>query len=175
MSASRFVRYCATRRFAGVHINCDKGFGLVDDEIAARFQLHHGGEDGVELLFYTLGHEQWGRAFPLFDLLGLARHQHSGEVFGFAVGVRPLDQHFFNVFVIEVAHGPVYQTAFLIDQGGGHRVESLLADRVPQLLQIIEVSLDIGPRALCTCGAHDQPHAVWHGQIIGDGFEAFAI
>ncbi len=48
--------------------------------------------------------------------LGVARHQHAHEVFGFFVGGFAVDMNFIDVFVVEIADRALHQRAFLVDQ-----------------------------------------------------------
>ncbi len=172
---SRLLNVALTCRLAGVHIDRNQGFGLVDDEIAAGFQLDGRGVDGIELLLDRFGHEKRVFLFPLLNLLGLARHDELGEILRFAIGLFTMNKDLLDILVEHVAHCPVDETALGIDQHRSFGCQCLLDNVFPKLGKIFIVTLDLGLGALGACGPHDQAHAVRHIQLGDDGFQALAV
>ena len=106
------------RGAAGVHVDGDERFGLVDDDIAAALQRHDRRDRCVELPLDAVLGEDRRRLLPQMHALGVARHQHADEVFGFPVGVVAVDVNFVDVFVVEIADRALHQRAFLVDEAG---------------------------------------------------------
>ncbi len=67
-----------------VDVDGDQRLGLVDDEVAARFQGHLRLQHAVELRLYAVAHEDGRRVTVRLDRLGMARHEHAHEVLGLA-------------------------------------------------------------------------------------------
>ena len=164
-----------TRRAPGVHIDRDEGFGLVDHQVAARAEGHHGRVDLTQMVFDPVMHEQRRRIAIGLNLLGLGWHQHPHEVSGFLEGGLAFDPDLVDVLVIEVADGALHQILFLVDQGRRDGMQGLLADVLPEAQQIVVVALDFGLGALGAGRADDQTHAVGHIQAGHDTLQALAI
>ena len=109
------------RGLARVHVDGDERLGLVDDDVAARFQRDHGAEHRVELPLDLVPDKERLRLLIWMHVLGMARHEHAHEVLGLAVRVVAGDQDFVDVFVIEVADRALDEVAFLIDEAGRGR------------------------------------------------------
>ena len=72
---------------AGIDVDRDQRLGLVDHDIAARFQRDGGREHGVQLGFDMHALEQRHRVLVLMHIARMARHQHAHEVLGVAVAL----------------------------------------------------------------------------------------
>ena len=118
-------------RLAGVHVDGDESFGLVDHEIAAGLQLDGRRVDRIELAFDGLGDVERIILAPLLNLAGLAGHDDFREVFRLAVGFVALDPDFLDLLVEHVAHRAVNEAAFGIDQRGSFRGQRLFDDLFP--------------------------------------------
>ena len=162
-------------RLARVHIDGDQGFGLVDHQVAAGFQLHGRRIDRIQLVLDGFGHEQRIVFFPLLNFLGLARHDQLGEVLGFTIGAFALHPDFLDVLVEHVAHGAVHKAAFGIDQHRRFGGQRFLDNGFPEFREIIIVAPDFGLGALGASRPHDQAHAVRHVQFAYNGFQALAV
>ena len=162
-------------RLAGVHVDGDEGFGLVDHEIAAGLQLDGRRVDRIELAFDGLGDVKRIILAPLLNLAGLARHDDFREVFRLAVGFVALDPDFLDLLVEHVAHRAVNEAAFGIDQRGSFGGQRLLDDLFPEFGEVIIVALDLGLGALGAGGADDQALAFRDVELRDDGLEALAV
>ena len=88
------------RCLAGVDVDRHQGFGLVDDDVATRWQCDGWREQGVEVAFHlVLGKQRLVFAVEL-DVLGVGRHEHFHEVLGFTIGLITFDDHFIHIFGI---------------------------------------------------------------------------
>ena len=160
---------------AGVHVDGDQGFGLVDDQIAARLQRHDRLVNLGQHLFDAVRREQRARPLIEVDLLGLRRHQHAHEVAGLLEAFDALDLNAVEVLVVHVAHGAADQVLFLVDHRRRVGAQGQFADRLPQAQQIFIVALDLGPRALGARRADDQAHALRHLQRGGGGLQPATV
>ena len=79
----RLLDVAFARRAAGVDVDRDQRLGLVDDDVAARAQLHDRIVDGVDLAFDLVALEQRLRRISIqLHPLGMAGHQHAHEGLG---------------------------------------------------------------------------------------------
>ena len=93
-----FLDIAFARRTARVDVDRDQRLGRLNDDVAARLQLHFGPVDRVELVLDLVSVEQRDVGLPVaLDALGVARHQHPHEFLGGLIGVHPVDEHFFHV------------------------------------------------------------------------------
>ncbi len=164
------------RGAARVHVDGDQRLGLVDDEVAARFQLHDGLVHRVELRLGAVAAEQGLRPVPVgLDLADLVRHQHADEVAHGGVGFVALDQDLVHLLRGAVAHAALDEVRLLVDQRRGGGGERALADPVPELQQVLAVAPDLGLGAVRAGGAHDQRHAVGHLDLVDHLAQAAAV
>ena len=163
------------RRFAGVHVDGDQRFRLVDDEVAARAQRHVRAEHGVQLPLDLEAREERFRLLIGGDVLGMARHEHAHEVFGFAVRFAAGDDHLVDVLVIEVADRALDEVAFLVDEARRLALQGEVANALPQAQQVFEVALDLLLGARRAGRTDDEAHALRHFELGGDGLEALAV
>ena len=100
----------------GIDIDGDKRLGLVDHQIAARFQRHLRAMDGVHLLLDLIALEDRQRVVIFLHALHMAGDQHLHLRAGFLVGLVALDKNLVNLACIQIADRPLDQVAFLMDQ-----------------------------------------------------------
>src|SRR3546814_4233758 len=77
-----------------VDVNRHQRFGRIDDQVAARFQLHHWMIHGGKLIFHAMTLEQRNRIGILLYPPRMAGHQQFHEVLGCLIAILALDQHF---------------------------------------------------------------------------------
>jgi hypothetical protein len=163
------------RRTARVDVDRDERLGRVDDQIAARLQLDDRLVHRRQLILDAEALEQRNRILIRQDLLGMRRHQQLHEAARRAIAVLTLDDHLVDILVVDIADCALDQIAVAIDFGGRFRRQRLLAYLVPQAGEIIEVALDLLPRALEARGADDAAHRVRQVQLGQDRLQALAI
>ena len=106
-------------RAAGVDVDRDQRLGLVDDDVAARLQRHLRLQTSVELRLDAGAREDRVDVAVGLNDLGVARHQHAHEVFGFAVAVLAGDDDLVDVLVVEVADRALDQACLPRRRGPG--------------------------------------------------------
>ena len=79
------------RRASRVHIDGDQRFGRVDDQIAARAQLHLRAIHGVELTFDLVAREQRDAVPVGLHLGAMARNERAHKILGDAVTIIAFD------------------------------------------------------------------------------------
>ena len=156
----RVLDVVLARRLARVHVDRDQSLGLVDDDVAARAQTHHGIEHAVERGFDAEFLIERHVIAVMPHRVRMARHQHRHEAVRFVVAVLALDLDLADLLRIEIADRALDQIAFLVHAGRRHRLQRQLAHCVPLAHQIFEVALDLLLRAVRTGGANDHAHAV---------------
>ena len=171
----RVLDVVLARRLAGVDVDRDESFRLVDHHVAAGRQRDGRRIEAVELALGLVAREQRTRVLVGLHVLGVARHQHLHEVFGFTVCVVALDDHLVDVLGIEIADGALDEAAFLIDEGRGLALERQVAHALPQAQQVVVVALDFGLGALGARGADDEAHALRHLDLLRHFLEAAAV
>ena len=119
------------RRLARVDVDGDQRLGLVDDQIAARLQVHIGAEHGIELPLDLVAGEQ--RLGVLIDdhVLDVARHQHAHEVAGFLVGGVARDDDLVDLLAVEIADGALDEVAFLVNERRRRGLQRQIAHVLP--------------------------------------------
>ncbi len=160
---------------AGVHVDGDQRFRLVDHQVTAGAQLHRRLHHPVQLGFHALPGEQRLRLVPQDDLAGVRRHQHAHEVAGGAPACLAVHQHFLHVTGVVVADGPLDEVGFLVDQRRRDRGHGGFADAVPQFEQVLAVALDLRLRTRGAGGAHDRAHAARDLHLGGDFLQPAAV
>ena len=159
----------------GIDVDGDQRLGLVEHDVAARLELHHRREHGVELALDPVAGEDRQRVAVGLHVLGMARHEHAHEFLGVLVALVAGDHDLVDVLVVEVADRALDQRAFLVDQRRRGRFQRQVAHRLPQPQQIFEVALDLGLGAGGAGGAQDHAHAFRHFQLLRDLLELAAV
>ena len=161
---------------AGIHVDGDQRLGLVDDDVAARLQLHGRLVHRVQLLLGAEAAEQRHGAVAVgADLADVLRHQHAHELARLGVGLVALDQDLVHVAGVAVADGALDEVGFLVDQRRRGTRQRALADAVPQAQQVLAVAPDLGLGPLGAGGADDEGHAVGHLQLVDHLAQAAAV
>ena len=173
--ARRFLDRMFLGGTARIHVDRNQSLGLVDDDIAARFQRDGGREHRVQLGLDMHALEQRHAVLVVVDELGMRGHQHAHEVLGVAEAFIAFHHHVLDILVVQVADDALDQVAFLMDAGRGVGRQRLLADRVPQAQQIVIVAPDLDPGAVLAGGTDDQAHAFGQVQPLGGAFQALAV
>ncbi|CUX22301.1 membrane hypothetical protein [Agrobacterium deltaense Zutra 3/1] len=162
-------------RTARVDVDGNQRFRLVDDEITARLQRHLRLQHAVELGFDTGAREDRVDVAVRLNHLGMARHQHLHEVFGFTIAFFAGNNDLADILVIEIADRALDQRTFLVNEAGSGGIQRQRADIFPQAHQIFEVALDFDAGAVCAGGAQDHAHALRDFQIARDFLQALAV
>jgi len=162
-------------RTAGVDVDRNQRLGRVDDQIAARFELHHRIIHRAQLIFGAITLEQRDGIGIGFHPARMAGHQHFHEGLGRFVAILAFDHDFFDVAVVDVADCALDQIAVRMDQRRRYRGQGLFADFIPDAGEIIEIAFDFGLGAAHPGGAHDQTHAARQLEIGYHVFQSLAI
>ena len=164
-----------TGRAAGIDVDRNQRLGLIDHDVAAGSQLHGRREHRIELALDAHPREQRLAVAILPDRPHVRGHQHLHEVARFLVTGFAGDLDFVDFLVVEVAQRALDQRAFLIDEGGGLRLQRHVAHGFPHPDQIFEVALDFGLGAGSARGAQNDAHALGHVEILHHFLQPRAI
>ena len=126
-----FLDVALARRPPRVDVDGDKRLGLVDHQIAPRFQRHLRAVDGVHLLLDLIALENRLLFLVFLNPLDVARDQHLHLLAGFLVALLALYDHLVNLAGIEVADGALDQVTFLMDQAWCLGFQCFRADFIP--------------------------------------------
>ena len=164
------------RRAARVNVDGDQGLGRIDDDVAARAQVHDRVVNLVELLLDAVpvkqGNVVVGVFFDAFDVRG---HHRTHECPRRLVGFLAVDDDFFDVAVIDVAQRAFYQVAFFVNHRRRRRLQGLLADIVPSPAQIFVIAADLGLVALNPGRSHDHRHPLGNFEVGHDRLHTLTV
>ncbi len=160
---------------ARVDVDRDERLGRVDDDIAARTQLHDGVVHRGQLILGAEALEQRHGVGIGLNLARVAGHQELHEVLGRAIAFLTLDDDFLDVAVVDVADGALDQVAVRMDQRRSGRAHRLFAQFIPEAGEVVEVALDLGLGALEPGGAHDAAHRTRQVHFGDDRLQALAV
>ena len=164
------------RGAAGIDVDRDQRLGRVNDDRAARAQMHDRAVDLVELAFDLVAVKKRNLAVGVFlHSLGVRGQHGLHEDLGGLVGVLAVDDDLVDVARIDVAQGPLDDVAFLVDQGRGGGLQRQVADLVPLAAQILVVALDLRLAALDARGTQDNAHAVRNLELAQDVLQSLAL
>ena len=155
-----FLDVGALGRPGGVDVDGNQRFGGVDDDAAARVQLHFVLEGGLDLAFDLEAVEQGHRLVVELDALLVLRHHRVDELVRLVEGVLGIDQHFADVRPQTVADGAHDDVVLLVQERRGAQLGGGLVDGAVQLQQVVQVPLQIGGVSVHASRAHDDAHAV---------------
>ncbi|GAA10146.1 hypothetical protein ATPR_3150 [Acetobacter tropicalis NBRC 101654] len=154
---------------AGVHVNRNKGFCLVDDQIPARSQGNHGREHGVQMPFHMIvGEERLVFLVPQTHLLGVLGHEQAHEVPRGFPPAFPIHQNFIDLTRVHIADGAFYKACFLVNQRRCDRLKREFTNIIPQMQQIFAVARNFRAGALGTCRPHNHGHATGQVEVRHD-------
>jgi hypothetical protein len=157
---------------AGIDVDGDEGFGFVDDDIAAGFEVDLAREGGFELARDIEAIED-GLGFGVeFDFIDgafgdTADHIADAVMFGVAV-----DDDAFDVFGEEIADGAFDEVGFAEDAGGIGLFGDAFLDFAPFFEEESEVTDEVTFLLIFADGADDDAHAIGDGEFAEDFFEA---
>ena len=162
-------------RTTRVHVNRNQGFGGVNHDITARFQLYGRIKHTRQIAFHLITREQWHGLRVELHVFRVRRHDHLHKVFRRAISALAFNKHFIDVAVIKIADRTFDQIAFLINLRGGDRFKGQFANLLPKALQIFVVALDLSLGAFGTSGAHNQSSTLGHFYFVRYLFEFLTI
>ena len=109
------------------------------------------------------------------NLLGVARHKHAHEVFGFAVRFIALNQNRFNFFVVKISDRPFDQAAFLVHKTRRIALQGQISDVFPKPQQIFKVTFDFRFSPFSTRCPYNEAHAACNIQALSNRFETLTV
>ena len=162
----------AARGARRVDVDGDQGFGVVDDDRAARRQRHGARVGGLDLVFDLEAREQRHVVAVAFYTMRHVRHHVRHELLRLVENLVGVDQDFADVRLEVVTDCADHQRAFLVDQEGTGRRLAGAFDRAPQLHQVVQVPLQFFDGAADAGGAGDHRHALRQVELV-HGFAQF--
>src|SRR5690606_33320050 len=167
-----FLDVGAARRARGVDVHRHQGFGMVDDDGAARGQRDRARIGGLDLVLDLEAGEQRYVVSAAFHAIDVVGHDHAHEGGRLVVDIVRVDQDFTDFRREVVADGADDEAGFQVDQdrrlvlaGGG-------IDGGPELQQVVQVPLQFFDAAADAGGAGDHAHASRDFQLV-HGFAQF--
>ncbi len=162
----------ALGRAAGVDIDGDQGFRVVNDDGAAGRQAHFTREGGFDLVFDLEAGEQRDLVLVQFHASDITRHDVVHELYGLFMDVRRVDQDLADIGLEVIADGADDQAAFLINEESAGLDGGCALNGGPQLQQVVEVPLQFFQATADAGGTGDDAHAVRYFQL-GHGVAQF--
>lgn len=118
-----------------VDVHRGHGFGLVDDEVAAGFQLHLALQGALDLVLHVVEIEDGRLAGVVLQLVCELGHILPGEVREQLEALARVDPDLVELGADEVAHHPEGQAGILVEDLAGRVLLLALQDLAPQPLQ----------------------------------------
>ncbi|EXJ14961.1 hypothetical protein D779_2016 [Imhoffiella purpurea] len=156
----RLLDVRALGRARRVDVDRGQGFGVVDDDGAARGQAHLALEGGLDLGLDLIAGEERDLVLVETQLLLVLRHHLLDEVLGSIVDRSVVDHDLADVRAQIVADRADDDVALLVDEEGGLAALAGGDDGAPQLEQIVEVPLEFLDVFADARGAYDEPHVL---------------
>ena len=153
---------------AGVHVDRDQRFGVVDDDRAARGQGDLARVGRFDLVFDLEAREQRHVVGVAFDAVDVLRHHVRHELLRLLEDVVGVDQDFADVGLEVVADGANHEAAFLVDQEGAGLCVGCTVDGAPQLEQVVQIPLQLFGGAADRGSAGDETHSRGYFELVHD-------
>ena len=161
-----FLDIAALGGARGVDVDGGQGFGLVDDQRAARRQAHGTLIGVLDLRFDLEAVEQGDFVDVLLELAQVLRHHLFDELFRLFVHLRRIDQDLADVGAHVVAQRTDDQPRFLIDQEGRCFLQRGFCNGLPDAEQVVEIPLQLFGVAADAGSADDDAHFIGDGQDV---------
>ena len=166
----------AARGARGVDVDGDQRLGVVDDDGAARGQLHLVRVGRLDLALDLVAREERDVVgVHLQATTALRGHEALHVLGGDLVGARLVDQHLTDVVGEVVAQRAGHRVALAVDEERGGALEHRLHDLIPLDLEVVEVPLELLGGSAHAGGAHDGTHAGRHHEGVHDAAHLVAV
>ncbi len=160
---------------ARVDVDRDQRLGRVDDQIAARLELHDRLVHCRQLILDPEALEERNRVHVGPDLLRVARHEQLHIFARRAIAVLALDDHLVDLAGVDVADGALHEVRIFVDQRWCLGLQRVLTDAVPEPREIVEVALDLDLGTREARGADDAAHGLGQLHLGHDRLQPLAI
>ena len=167
---NRLVKITHADETTGIHVNCRHGFGLIKDQIAARFKIHPPRQGALNLVFHTVEIKQRPVVVVVLQQGDDTRHIQTGKLLQLLEGFARINQDAFRFGIREIAQHALRQREILINQRRYGRRGDLLLDITPQLTQIADVILQRRIVSSFGDGAQDEAASFIVGYQTGQAF-----
>ena len=151
----RLLEVAVPDESAGVDVDRRHRLGLIDDEIAARFQRDFAIEGLLDLLLHVVQLEDRTLRRVQLDPRQCIRDEGRGELAHLAVRVRLIDQHPLDIGPQQIAQDPQMQRQVGMHQLSRAGAQSFLAHELPEPAQVDHVGAQRLVRRVLGRGAHD--------------------
>ena len=162
-------------RAARVHVDRNQSLSDTDHDITARRKLNGRVEHTSEVTLNLIARKERQLVVIGFNVLRMRRHDHFHEVFCRTVACVTRNDHFVDLFGIEVADRAFDKVTLFVDLRRRCRLQRQFADLFPQALQVFVVALDLSLCTLRARSANDQACTIWHIHLSRDFFELLAV
>ncbi len=139
---------------------------MVDNDGAARGQLHRARVGRFDLVFDLEAREERNIVAVAFDALDVVRHHHAHEGRGLVGDLVGIDEDFTDFRGEVVTDGPDDQAGFQVDQDGRGVVARGAVDGRPELQQVGQVPLEFFDVAADAGGAGNDAHALGQVELL---------
>ena len=180
----RFLDVMALGGACRVHVDGNQGFGMVDDDRAARGQADLPRECGLDLVLDLEAREERHIVTVELDLVHVARHHGLHEGLGLLVDLLGVDEDLADVGLEVVADCADDEAGLEIDQEGlgtvpavftGRTVVGRQLDGAPQLHEVTHVPVELFDRAADAGRTCTDAHALGYDQLVDEGAQFVAI
>ena len=167
------------RRAGGVDVDRHQRFGVVDDQRAARGQLHLVRIGRFDLTFDLIAREERDVVGVVLETAPTLCWHEALHVFGGErMGARLVDQYFADILGEVITQRTSHRITFPIHEEGCRARKHRVDDFVPLDLEVIEIPLQFFDGSADPCSTHDRPHPWRDHEGIHDvahGIAVFAL
>jgi hypothetical protein len=149
-----------------VDVDGHQGFGVVDDDRAARRQRYGARVGGFDLVFDLETREQRHVVAVALHAMHHVGHHVAHELVRLVVDLVGIDQDLADIRLVIVANRADDERGFLVDQERARRRLAGAFDRAPQLHQVVQVPLQLFDIAADAGGAGDHRHALRQVELV---------
>src|SRR5690606_25739899 len=160
---------------AGVDVDGDDRFGLVDDQRSAGLERHGAGADEFDLLFDIEAVVERDRVFVEVDGRAGARAGDGEEVPRPLGGAFVVHDDAVNVAGVHVADGADDQVRLGVELADIGELFASAVDGFPEAREVAHVALELSFGAADACGADDEAEVFFAAELIEDDADALAF
>jgi len=158
----------------GVHVHRGECLGLVDDEVAARFEVHTPPQRTSDFLVNRIQVKDRALAFVVLQLGGCGRHELQAKGAQALELLQRIDANALRMLADQVAQHTLQQIEVLVQKRERRQAQRSILDARPGLAQISDVVGQLGVGGVFAIGAQDEAAPAARGLVAHQGLQARA-
>ena len=151
----RLLQISVANESAGIDIDGCHRFGLINDQIAARFQMNLTLQSLMDLIFNAVQIEYRPLSRVMLDDIRHLGNVGLGKFFHDGIGLPRIHADLFKILVNHVTQHAQEERQILVHNGSGLHLRRSLVDRLPESVQINQIARDRLRRCHFGCSSDD--------------------